>query len=491
MSVAADPDLEPSLKLFDGASDLMCIRDMQGRFVRVNQAWEATLGLSTDEVCNTPLLPLIHPADAPATLQRMAEADRCHQVVDFVNRYRRRDGQYRDLEWRARRVGDVILGRARDITAERLLKEQAQVARNALDETLLDLSLCLNTPADAILTAVQALGETELTPAQRALVQTLGRSVETLEELVARLVEREREAARASGPMFDRHRSGSSLWITSTPAGTARTGAGANASAVLSTWITEMAQHAADHAAFHRSFRDVPSRLLGLVAIRLAYFGQFYPRRLQSVSVAAGLMSAGRASALLARMQDMGFIEVAARLRSGRARPYRIDRATTRLFAALLAIDLRSLAPSDYRAVLALEAIEADESEAIPLLAAFAGAVLDDLRCGADGLTGGLCGVSSMARGQAVALAIAAEAIGGHGTAAGGWIEISLTDYAQRFDVSRVQVRRIIERLEECGLRRDPTAPSRLLVTGRFMTAIESMRRASCDLLSGALARAI
>lgn len=227
------------------------------------------------------------------------------------------------------------------------------------------------------------------------------------------------------------------------------------------------------------------------LAIRLAHFGQLYPRRLQSVSVASGLMSAGRASALLARMQDVGFIEVAACLQSGRVRPYRIKASMMRSFAALLAINLRSLAPTEYRAVLTLEAIKADEGETIPVLAAFAAAALDDLRSSEDGLTKHLNGVSSMARGQAVALAIAADAIERHGTAGEGWIGISLTDYAQRFDVSRAQLSWIIVRLEGCGLLRDPASPSRLLVTDRFMKAIESIRRASCNLLAGALARVI
>jgi PAS domain S-box-containing protein len=497
MIPASDPDLEPSLKLFDGATDLMCVRDMQGRFVRVNQAWQTTLGLSTDEVCNTPLLPLIHPADVPATLQRMAEADRRHQVVDFVNRYRRRDGQYRDLQWHAQRVGDVILGRARDISTQRLLEEQAQVARVALDETLADIGSRLGAPASAILTTVQALGETELTPRQHALVQTLGRSVVTLEELIAKLVEREREAARAASvPKLDRHRSSAALQITTEPPTAARiqleqTGTGGDASVGLRTWIVEMAQHVGDNPSFRRGFRDVPSQTLGLFAIRLAHFDQFYPRQLQAVSVASGLMSANRAFALLARLQDVGFIEVAARLRSGRIRPYRIEPAMTQSFAALLEIDLKSLARTDYRAVLALEAIRADEGKAIPLLASFAAAVLDDLRSGGDGLTKRLNGVSLMARGQTVALAIAADALARNGTTGEGWIGISLTDYAQRFDVSRVQVRRIIESLEGCGLRRDPASPSRLLVTERFIEAIESVRRASCDLLAIALSRVI
>ncbi|MDP1026853.1 PAS domain-containing protein [Sphingomonas sp. KR1UV-12] len=500
MIAATEPEAEPSLNLFDGATDLMCVRDMQGRFVRVNHAWETTLGLSTDEVLNTPLLPLVHPADVPATLLRMAEADRCGQVVDFVNRYRRRDGHYRHLQWRAGRVGDVILGRARDVTVHRLREDEVRIAQRALEETLADVGDRLRAPADAILTTVQALGHTALTPVQRAMVQALGRSVETLEELVAQLMER--EAAWASSlPTVERLRPAAAPRIAtvSTHIGPALTGEQADLvrgpdikpSSVLQRWVLETSRHVDQNPVFHRNFRDLPSRTLGLLVIRLDHLGGFYPRRLQGLSCQSGLMSAGRAASLLARMQDIGFVDVAGRFQAGRIRPYRVQAAMRKSFAELLAIDLRSMAASDYRAVLALEAMEKDGTRTTPLLAAFAAALLDDLTAGEDALGIRLNGVPSMARGQAVALSIAVDAIGRRGGAGEGWIDISLTDYASRFDVSRMHVGRIVESLEACGLLRDPVSPSRLRVTGRFLEELDSYRQAECDVLARALGRLV
>ena len=43
---------------------MLCIRDLQGRFVRVNRAWERALGYTVDELEGAPLLPLIHPEDS-------------------------------------------------------------------------------------------------------------------------------------------------------------------------------------------------------------------------------------------------------------------------------------------------------------------------------------------------------------------------------------------------------------------------------------------
>jgi PAS domain S-box-containing protein len=195
------------LSLFDGSPDLMCVRDMQGRLIRVNRAWQDTLGLPVEEVVDTPLLPLIHPADVPATILHMGEADRGHAVVNFVNRYRRRDGSYRYMEWRAQRLGEVILGRARDITTLRLHDHERVLARQSLSETLADIAGHVSVPAADILDAMRSLNQTALTPVQDALMRRIGRSVETLGDLVAQMIEREREAAWAAFlPMLEHRR---------------------------------------------------------------------------------------------------------------------------------------------------------------------------------------------------------------------------------------------------------------------------------------------
>ena len=98
---------------FEVSLDMLCIRDMDFKFVKVNQAWAQTLGYTPAELEGAPLLPLVHPDDITDThghMQRMRVED---EVMGFVNRYRHRDGHYRCLEWRARRVGDLVFGVAR------------------------------------------------------------------------------------------------------------------------------------------------------------------------------------------------------------------------------------------------------------------------------------------------------------------------------------------------------------------------------------------
>jgi PAS domain S-box-containing protein len=102
---------------FDVSLDMLCVRDREGRFVKVNQAWTTSLGYATAELEGSYLLPLIHPDDLGATLVEMKRVRSEGQGLSgFVNRYRHRDGSYRHLEWHARQVGDLVFAVARDVT---------------------------------------------------------------------------------------------------------------------------------------------------------------------------------------------------------------------------------------------------------------------------------------------------------------------------------------------------------------------------------------
>src|SRR5579859_5289372 len=108
---------------FEVSLDMLCVRDREGRFVRVNPAWTTSLGYSRDELEGSYLLSLIHPDDVETTLAEM-ERVRTEGAGHprFINRYRHRDGTYRHLEWRARQVGDLVFAVARDVS-ERIASE--------------------------------------------------------------------------------------------------------------------------------------------------------------------------------------------------------------------------------------------------------------------------------------------------------------------------------------------------------------------------------
>lgn len=103
---------------FDMSLDMLCIADFEGYFKRINPAWEATLGFSTEELSAVPYIDFVHPDDRERTLKEAAELHIGRNTVSFENRYLCKNGGHRWLLWRAHADFDskLIYATARDIT---------------------------------------------------------------------------------------------------------------------------------------------------------------------------------------------------------------------------------------------------------------------------------------------------------------------------------------------------------------------------------------
>ena len=99
--------------------DLACIASTDGRFKKVNPAWEAALGYTPEELLRTPFVDLIHPDDIDPKLIAG------QMTLQFVNRYRHKDGSYRWLEWRTTPpIGTTLFATARDVTERKRAEEE-------------------------------------------------------------------------------------------------------------------------------------------------------------------------------------------------------------------------------------------------------------------------------------------------------------------------------------------------------------------------------
>lgn len=98
------------------APDLLCIAGVDGRFRKLNPAWETLLGYSLAEMEGTPFIDYVHPEDRDGTLQTIAELRVGKTVTGFVNRFRHQDGSYRYIEWQSAPRGELIFATARDVT---------------------------------------------------------------------------------------------------------------------------------------------------------------------------------------------------------------------------------------------------------------------------------------------------------------------------------------------------------------------------------------
>ena len=110
---------------FQLSIDLLCIAGIDGRFRRLNPAWETTLGWSVEELCARPWLDFVHPDDHEATQQQGAKLADGRVVIRFENRYRCKDGSYRWLVWACIPTSDgLIYGCAHDVTEKRATAER-------------------------------------------------------------------------------------------------------------------------------------------------------------------------------------------------------------------------------------------------------------------------------------------------------------------------------------------------------------------------------
>ncbi len=176
--------------------DLLVIRDSRFRILKVNQAWEAVLGYAVAELEGRPMLEFVHPDDVVASRDQMQRVVAERDVNGFINRYRRRDGTYRHLEWRARQEGDLVYGAARDVTERIVLETQtlaaraeAEAANKAKSEFLANMSHEIRTPLNGVIGVAAALAQTELSAPQREMVELVLTSGQTLERVVSDLLD--------------------------------------------------------------------------------------------------------------------------------------------------------------------------------------------------------------------------------------------------------------------------------------------------------------
>jgi diguanylate cyclase (GGDEF)-like protein/PAS domain S-box-containing protein len=131
-------DIERLASYVDLMMDAICVVDAQGRFVYVSAAAERIFGYRPEELVGVAMLDLVHPDDHAHTIQGSQEVMSGGELLEFENRYIRKDGAVVDILWSARwstTYGQRV-GVARDIT-ERKRAERIQAAVFAISEAAL------------------------------------------------------------------------------------------------------------------------------------------------------------------------------------------------------------------------------------------------------------------------------------------------------------------------------------------------------------------
>lgn len=146
-------------RFFELSHDMLTTVGFDGTFKRVNSAWTKCLGYAPAELVGRPYIELVHEDDRERTSAEAARAEEGSATIAFENRYRAKDGAYRNLQWNATPLPEqqVIYAVARDVTESRRLEEQLRQSQKL--EAIGRLAGGVAHDFNNVLTAVQGYSE--------------------------------------------------------------------------------------------------------------------------------------------------------------------------------------------------------------------------------------------------------------------------------------------------------------------------------------------
>ena len=120
--------IEDSSRFFSLSQELICIAGFDGYFKKLNNAWEKTLGYSTDELLAKPFIEFVHIDDQKISQNLVTNLVIGHNTSAFENRLLCKDGSVRWLLWSTVSVVEeqLLYASARDITKRK--KKRARFA---------------------------------------------------------------------------------------------------------------------------------------------------------------------------------------------------------------------------------------------------------------------------------------------------------------------------------------------------------------------------
>jgi len=94
----AEEELENTFNL---SPDMVGVFTTEGKLLKVNPSWEKVLGYTIKELLGMGWTKLVHPDDVEQTNKEVEKQLKGSAVVNFVNRFKCKDGSYKTLEWQA------------------------------------------------------------------------------------------------------------------------------------------------------------------------------------------------------------------------------------------------------------------------------------------------------------------------------------------------------------------------------------------------------
>jgi PAS domain S-box-containing protein len=128
-------------RVFNNSLHLNCVINFDGRFVKLNPAWEKALGWTLEELKALRFFDFIHPDDMERTRIADSQVVAGNALPTFENRYRCKDGSFRWLLWTS--SPDVsrklTYASAIDITERKKSEEELHRSKTSLEVAALEL----------------------------------------------------------------------------------------------------------------------------------------------------------------------------------------------------------------------------------------------------------------------------------------------------------------------------------------------------------------
>src|SRR5215217_1635958 len=186
-------------RFFALSMDLLSIVYLDGRFQRVNPAFQKVLGFSEEELLAMSLIDLVHPDDLSETISGYEKLTTGEPIKSMENRLRSKDGTYKWVAWSYFPVPEdgLAFGVGRDVTelrnmheVLRLRADELENANRVKDEFLATMSHELRTPLTSILGWSRLLDSNQLTEKEKErAVHIIQRNAEAQSKLIEDLLD--------------------------------------------------------------------------------------------------------------------------------------------------------------------------------------------------------------------------------------------------------------------------------------------------------------
>ena len=122
---------------FNETSDLVCIANLDGYFLKINDAFTKTLGYSEQDLITKQLINFVHPNDVSKTIQELTNLKNGLNTLNFGNRYLKKDGGIMWLQWIAtiNTKTKIVFAIARDVTEIKKTQEKLTLSEKLLNES--------------------------------------------------------------------------------------------------------------------------------------------------------------------------------------------------------------------------------------------------------------------------------------------------------------------------------------------------------------------